>query len=280
MHSPCATTGISSSAWNMIDLLLTVRFQRQPAATPGEGFCLFEPVSTPPHLRPVAIGSTARLHKRSIRCAQAATSRTLGHIVRRWTWPIEKSEPAARSSVGCGVTCSPTCPRLIARGSWGPRLSSGSRLPHTWSGETTRARRPGSPPTKRGYAAAKRSAPTLCVLASARALIPGQPSSSDGLGRPRWPAPGGAVATAKSRPGCGCSRLCRACSKGTQTCIRASSRRGRLPRSNVERNEGEIPMWLAAFPSVRPRSRPAVRMRMPRERYCDDSGCTTRRRNG
>ena len=100
--------------------------------------------------------------------------------------------PAARSSVVCGVTRSPSCLRLIARGSWAPRISSASPLPRTWSGSDDdceaglgeRAPRVVAPRRSRACRA-------LCILAGARALLPGRAGSGDGLGGPRKPAPGG-----------------------------------------------------------------------------------------
>jgi hypothetical protein len=51
-----------------------------------------------------------------------------------WRRSVPSTDREARargsSSVGCEVTRSPTCRRLIVRGSWTLRISSASRLPH------------------------------------------------------------------------------------------------------------------------------------------------------
>ena len=162
------------------------------------------------------------------------TRSTSGLSWSRWPWPIEKSEPAARSSVGCGLTRSPSCRRRIGRGGWRSRISSALRSPRTWSGETTRAKRRGRPLTTRGCAAAKRSAPHA-VRSGRRSA-----SSSGATWLRRWVGSAAAAgswrtaaATASSRPGCGCSPPCRCCSRETQTRIRASSRRGRSPSASA-----------------------------------------------
>ena len=69
------------------------------------------------------------------------------------------SRPVTHSNGGTGVTRSPTCRRLIAKGSWRSRISSALLSPHTWLDATTSAKAPGWAPTRSGCAAAKGSAP-------------------------------------------------------------------------------------------------------------------------
>ena len=90
---------------------------------------------------------------------------------------------------------------------------------------------------------------TLCVLAGARALLPGRPGAGDGLGRPRRPALGGQPPRLR-RAGLAADAhgACRACSRETQTCTRASSRRARSPSASRDRRRDDV---RAARPRIR-----------------------------
>ena len=170
----------------------------------------------------------AARHKASVRHGGLAPVETASHDVAHVRHIVEPMAVADREERARGS---------FERRMWGDAFADlsaahregqldgrGSRapcgLPHTWSGETTRAKRPGSPPTTRGCAAAKRSAPHA-VRSGRRSG-----SSSGATWLRRWagsPAVAGswrrAVATASSTPGCGCSPRCRACSRETQSVL-------------------------------------------------------------